>query len=203
MRDGSPGCSQATDDIACRLSLHRASTHPVSAIGSRNRVKVKVRVAGSVALQSKSKAGPNVSSRRAVLDWLRSLVGRLRDDRVDPAIRVRALATLPVLRFPAQFAVLKAEILHAILPVSGLDAGERKILGPGQLFLTNRRIVFRGKRKLALSRRSLDSTGLGEDGRTILVYMRNEDCYQFEAPDRRTAAVAAEILHILGDPDWR
>ena len=158
-----------------------------------------------MASQSRSKAPPREggSSKRAVLDWLRSLFGRLRDDRVDPAVRARALATLPALRFPAQFASLKAEILHAVLPVSGLDAGERKALGPGQLFLTNRRIVFRGKRKLALSRRSLDSTGLGEDGRTILVYMRNEDRYQFEASDRRAAAIAAEILHILGDPDRR
>ena len=142
-------------------------------------------------------------SRSPALAWLRTLFGRLRDDRVDPVLRAQAIANLPVLRFPAHFAVLKAEILHAVLAVSGLNVGTRKALGPGQLFITNRRIVFRGKRKLALSRRSLDSTGLGEDGRTLLVYMRNEDRYQFEASDRRAAAIAADTLHILGDPPPR
>ena len=137
------------------------------------------------------------------MTWLRSLLGRLSGDSVDPALRAQAIANLPALRFPAALPALKAEILHAVLPVSGADATAKKALGPGQLFLTNRRIIFRGKRKLALSRRSLDSTGLGEDGRTLLVYMRNEDRYQFEASDRRAAAIAAEILHILGDPQRR
>lgn len=135
-----------------------------------------------------------------MLAWLKSLLGRLRNDRVDPATRARAIADLPSLRFPAMLPALKGEALHSSLPVSGLNAGTGQTLGQGQLFLTSRRIVFKGKRKLALSRRSLDSTGLGEDGHTILVYMRSNDRYQFEASDRRAAAVAAEILYILGDP---
>ena len=142
-------------------------------------------------------------SKSPVAAWLRSLFSRLWDDRVDPVLRARAIANLPALRFPASLPALKAEILHAVLPVSGLNAKTDKALGNGQLFLTNRRIVFKGKRKLALSRRSLDSSGLGEDGRTLLVYMRNDDRYQFEASDRRAAATAAEILHLLGDPQWR
>lgn len=154
---------------------------------------------------SRSKAKPRVgtSAKSPVVAWVRSLFGRLRDDRVDPALRARAIASLPVLRFPAHFAALKDEVSHVVLAVSGLNARTGKALGPGQLFLTNRRIIFTGKRKLALSRRSLDSTGLGEDGRTILVYMRNDDRYQFEASDRRAAAIAAEILHLLGDPERR
>jgi hypothetical protein len=137
------------------------------------------------------------------MTWLRSLLGRLSADSVDPSLRAQAIASLPALRFPEALPALKAEILHAFLPVSGSDVTAKKTLGSGQLFLTNRRIIFRGKRKLALSRRSLDSTGLGEDGCTLLVYMRNEDRYQFEASDRRAAAIAAEILHILGDPRQR
>jgi hypothetical protein len=158
-----------------------------------------------MAQASRAKAKPRAEGlgKSPTLVWLRSLFGRLRDDRVDPATRAQAIANLPALRFPAHFATLKAEILHAVLPVTGLNAEEGRALGPGQLFLTNRRIVFKGKRKLALSRRSLDSTGLGEDGRTLLVYMRNADRYQFEASDRRAAVIAAEILHILGDPELR
>ena len=154
-----------------------------------------------MAPQSKSKAPPRIGN--SAFAWLRSLFGRLRDDRVDPTLRAQAIANLRALRFPAHFAVLKDETLHAVLPVSGLNAATEKGLGDGQLFLTNRRIVFKGKRKLALSRRSLDSTGLAEDGRTLLVYMRNDDRYQFEATDRRAAAIAAEILYILGDPERR
>lgn len=128
-----------------------------------------------------------------MLGWLRLLFGGRRAEVPEWVAHRIQQGHLPVIQPPRRFSARADEKVHFFMRVVAFDESTHRHLGTGRLVITDRRMLFMGRRRIEMPHGATSSMG-GDGERSIVVYAGNGETYAFEAAEREDYRIADDVL---------